>query len=587
MSEEHFLTVHDPKTNTTIKVPINATFNTIPSSAFAGPQDCSNHSPSSLMNRQPLCASTILVNGHLPSKAENDNWTQAIMSHTYVHTELEKQMTTFRYDAHPMGMLIATIASLSTFHPDANPALQGDGMYMKPKGADAKQIAKATANRNRAIYRILGKVPTMASYAYRNRIGRTYNAPMPNCNNYAENFLYMIDKLNEPEYIPDARIVKILDKMFILLAEHGSNCSTITMRHLASSGVDPYTALSGSYGALFGERKAAAVMGMLHLIGTPSNVPQFLQLVKEKKCIHKNSSTGTLEFTEGGKPTRLQGFGHRIYKSMDPRVKIAKSLALELFELIGKGEMGDLALALEEAALADSWFQSRHLFTNIDFWTAIVFHTLGFPADMFPVLTAIPRTAGLVAHWQESLDDPEYKIYRPRQIFNGAFVRDYVGDRAGLDEVVGDDEAAAASVSDGYAKSLPAEANKRLSLNSGGIEEAKLAEFKNMIERTKHSIQELSALTGGSPTGSNKPPSPKSGYTKIGAWVMGKSSSNDLYASEKLAKTQKELQDLLQQQQELLELYMVHRSQQQQQSQNASPEKVVSKSPSLNKLNAP
>ncbi|KAJ3027722.1 UNVERIFIED_CONTAM: hypothetical protein HDU68_003254 [Siphonaria sp. JEL0065] len=612
-TEEHFLTVRDPKTNTTIKVPINTLHNTIPSSAFTALKITQTTPLPPTAQQTPLriydpgfkntvvCKSKIsqldsdsghalryrgfsvddLVEKSSFLETENEKWTQAIMSHTYVHAELEKQMTTFRYDAHPMGMLIATIASLSTFHPDANPALQGDGMYMKPKGADAKQIEKATANRNRAIYRILGKVSTMASYAYRNRIGRTYNAPMPNCTNYAENFLYMIDKLNEPDYVPDKRIVTILDKMFILLAEHGSNCSTITMRHLASSGVDPYTALSGSYGALFGERKAAAVMGMLHLIGTPENVPAFLQLVKEKKSIKKESN-GSLVAAASGKPTRLQGFGHRIYKSLDPRVKIAKSLALELFSLIGQGEMGTLALALEQAALADPWFQSRHLFTNIDFWTAIVFHTLGFPADMFPVLTAIPRTAGLVAHWQESLDDPEYKIYRPRQIFNGVFVRDYKGDRAVLDE---EEQEVVEQGDGGYAKSLPAEANKRLSLNSGGIEEAKLAEFKNMIERTKHSIQELSTLTGVSPTGA-APSSPKyQPMTKIGAWVMGKTSSSDLRASEKLAKTQKELQDLLQQQQELLELYMTHRSATQQSgTPSGSPEKVVSKSPSLNKL---
>ncbi|ORY39029.1 citrate synthase [Rhizoclosmatium globosum] len=627
--EEAFLTIRDPTSGTTIKVPINTQHNTIPASAFTALK-ISQTTPLPLepqltplrifdpgFKNTVVCKSRIsqldenggglryrgysveelvekssflevaflLINGELPTKAENEKWTQGILSHTYLHTELEKQMTTFRYDAHPMGMLISTVASLST-------------MYMKPKGASAAQIAKAAANRNRAVLRILGKIPTIASFAYRNRIGREFNAPMPRCKNYAENFLYMIDKLNEPDYVPDARIVSILDKMFILLAEHGNNCSSITMRHLASSGVDPYTALSGSFGALFGERKASAVMIMLNQIGTPENIPTFLTLVKQKSSVIKTPA-GTLAASPTGRPTRLQGFGHRIYKS-------TKSLALQLFSILGQtNEMATLALELESQVLADKWFQDRHLFPNIDFWTAVVFHTLGFPPDMFPVLTAVPRAAGLIAHWAESLDDPEYKIYRPRQIFWGEFLKDYEADRAAL--AAADEVEEEVQGGDGYVKSLPAQANKRLSLNAThGIDEAKLLEFKAMIERTKTSIQELSALNAGavqvpsptSPSATRRKGSIYQPITKLGAWVMGQPTAADAATSEKLAKTQKELQDLLQQQQELLELYMTHRAQVQQPvggsgshtTSSISPEKTVSKSSSvdqLNKLNIP
>ncbi|KAI8849551.1 citrate synthase-like protein [Chytridium lagenaria] len=459
--DRNFLTVTDPLTNKSIKIPISHQ-GTIPASAFTGIRIKQTTPPAIIetdtvplrlydpgFKNTVVCRSKVsevdgengklyyrgydveelveksnylevaylLINGDLPSKDEFDNWNRSVMLHTYIHTEIERQMLTFRYDAHPMGMLISTIASLSTFHPDANPALQGDGLYMLPK------IKAAQGARTKAIVRMLGKVPTIAANAYRHRIGREYNQPSPGCLNYTENLLYMIDKLNEPDYKPDQRLVKILDKVFILLAEHGSNCSTVMMRHLASSGVDPYTALSGSAGALFGERKASAVIGMLRQIGKVENIQVFLSMVKRKQTI-----TGSLSDpivtpdvsmktkTQRSRPTRLMGFGHRIYKTHDPRVRICKGLAMELFELMGKGE---------EAVLADEWFVKRGLFPNIDYWSAMVFHTLGFPPDMFPVLVCIPRVAGFIAHWQESLDDPEYKIYRPRQVYIGEHHRPF------------------------------------------------------------------------------------------------------------------------------------------------------------------
>ncbi|KAJ3201035.1 hypothetical protein HDU67_001639 [Dinochytrium kinnereticum] len=483
-ADKNFLSVTDPLSGKTIKVPISAQ-GTIPASLFTGirikpttpPSDIETdtvplrlydpgfkntvvcrskvsevdgesgklyyrgHDVAELVeNSSYLEVAYLLVHGDLPNKAQLDNWNRSVMMHTYIHTEIERQMLTFRYDAHPMGMLISTIASLSTFHPEANPALQGDGLYMLPKvpadrpatPIEQAKIAAVKAARTRAIVRMLGKVPTIASNVYRHRIGREYNKPMPGCTNFTENLLYMMDKLNEPDYKPDPRLVRILDKMFILLAEHGSNCSTVMMRHLASSGVDPYTALSGASGALFGERKSSAVIGMLRQIGKVENIQVFLSMVKRRQTI-----TGSLsdpiptaadavpKSTARSRPTRLMGFGHRIYKTHDPRVKICKELALELFELLGKGDYGELSLALEEAALGDEWFVKRGLFPNIDYWSAIVFHTLGFPPDMFPVLMSVPRVAGLIAHWQESLDDPEYKIYRPRQIYTGVHYRPF------------------------------------------------------------------------------------------------------------------------------------------------------------------
>lgn len=252
-------------------------------------------------------------------------------------------MLTFRYDAHPHGMLIATIASLSTFHPEANPALHGVDLYLMPKIAPGKEptdeekqkMQDVHTARNRAVFRMLGKVPTIAAMTYRNRLGRPYNHPMPNCVNYTENLLYMMDRLNELDYRPDPRLVKILDSLFILLAEHGSNCSTVLMRHLTSSGVDPYTALSGSAGALFGERKASAVIDMLRQIGKVEKIQLFLSMVKRKETdaaalFSSNRMGNAKQAPKTNRPLRLMGFGHRIYKSGDPRVRIAKKLAFEV-----------------------------------------------------------------------------------------------------------------------------------------------------------------------------------------------------------------------------------------------------------------
>eukprot|EP00842_Homolaphlyctis_polyrhiza_P000299 jgi/Hompol1/126/HPOL_005238-RA len=406
------LTISDPATGVTHTVPISAQ-GSIPATAlalFRIPQTCP------------------------PSESQYDQWVFDVMHHTFLHTQIERQMLTFRYDAHPMGMVISTMSSLSTFDPDANPALKGESLYMKPKiaagkepsASEAAKIAAATNARNRVIFRLLGKVPTIAANAYRHRLGRAYNHPLHGSTNYCENLLYMMDALNEPNYRPDPRLVKILNKLFIILAENGSNCSTVMVRHLASSGVDPYTALSGSAGALFGERKSAAVIDMLRKIGSVDKIDAYLDLVKQSSAANRES-TGTKKATR----VRLMGFGHRIYKTHDPRVKICKNLALELFELMGKDHIAEIALELESKALADPYFSTRKLYPNIDYWVGVLLYTLRFPSDMFPVWMLIPRISGLIAHLVESIDDPEYKIFRPRQVYIGENRRPY----AALDPV--------------------------------------------------------------------------------------------------------------------------------------------------------
>ncbi|KAH6561406.1 hypothetical protein BASA50_009503 [Batrachochytrium salamandrivorans] len=378
----------------------------------------------------------LLIYGDLPSSQKVfEEWVGNVMHHTYLHVELERQMRMFRFDAHPMGMVVSTIASLSTFHPEANPALKGEGLYMNPKIAagqqptdsDVAKIEGAKAARSRAIYRILGKIPTIAANAYRHRLGRPYNRPMFNGIDYCENLLYMMDHLNEPDYRPDPRLVKILNKAFILLAENGSNCSTIMVRHLSSSGVDPFTNLAGAAGALFGERKSAAVIEMLQKIGSVDNIDKYLELVKLPGT--SSGATDSIRSSSNMRKTRvrLMGFGHRIYKTHDPRVRICKGLVLELFELMGKNSVGELAIALEAKALADPYFTDRKLYPNIDYWMGVLFHTLQFPSDMFPVWMFIPRVAGMLAHLIENIDDPEYKIYRPRQIYIGQGRRQYEG----------------------------------------------------------------------------------------------------------------------------------------------------------------
>lgn len=319
------------------------------------------------------------------------------MKHTMVHKDIGEMMKSFRYDAHPMGILVSTIAALSTLHPEANPALRGNDIYKDPKFM------------NKQIYRLLGNLPTLAANSYRHRIGREFNEPNAKYG-YVENFLYMLDRYGPLKYKPHPVIVKALDILFILHAEHELNCSTAAVRHLASSGVDVYTVISGAAAALYGPFHGGAneaVLRMLEEIGTKENIPQFIADVK-------------------GKKRKLMGFGHRVYKNYDPRARIIKEVADEVFAIVGKEPLIELAVELEKIALSDPYFIEKKLYPNVDFYTGVIYKALGFPTDMFPILFAIPRTVGWLAHWKEFQNDKENSIVRPRQYYVGSPARDYV-----------------------------------------------------------------------------------------------------------------------------------------------------------------
>eukprot|EP00474_Spongospora_subterranea_P008579 CRZ09037.1 hypothetical protein [Spongospora subterranea] len=342
--------------------------------------------------------SYLLIYGSLPSKDQLQYFSTRILRHTFIHEDLAGMMKSFRYNAHPMGMLISTISAMSTLHPEANPALQGQHVY------DTVKI------RNKQIHRILGTMPTIAAFAYRHRIGRPYVQPTNAGLNYSENFMYMLDQLSNPNYRPHPRLARALDILFILHAEHELNCSTSAMRHLASGGVDVYSCIAGAAGALYGPKHGGAneaVLRMLESIGSVENVPKFIEDVKSRKVI-------------------LMGFGHRVYKHYDPRARIIRQVAEEVFQILGREPLVEVAIALEKIALADPFFIKRKLYPNVDFYSGLIYKAMGFPTDMFPVLFAIPRTVGWLAHWFEFMDDPENRIIRPRQVYVGADTRDYV-----------------------------------------------------------------------------------------------------------------------------------------------------------------
>jgi citrate synthase len=287
---------------------------------------------------------------------------------------------------------------LGTVHPEANPALSG------------QQVYKDVEVRNKQIHRIIGTVPTMSAFAYRHRMGRPYSYPSHHDLGYAENFLFMMDRYSNPNYKPHPVLTKALDVLFILHADHELNCSTSAMRHLTSSGVDVYTSLAGAAGALYGPRHGGAneaVLRMLESIGSKENVPKFVEQVKQKKVM-------------------LMGFGHRVYKNYDPRAKIVRKVAEQVFDILGREPLIEVAEALEKCALSDPYFIERKLYPNVDFYSGLIYKALGFPTDFFPVLFAIPRTVGWLAHWNEFLGDKENRIVRPRQVYLGADTRSYV-----------------------------------------------------------------------------------------------------------------------------------------------------------------
>jgi citrate synthase len=335
----------------------------------------------------------LILNGELPSAAALAEWEHQITMHTMVHENIKKFMEGFAYDAHPMGVFVSTVAAMSTFY------------------RDGKQIFDAD-RRKLQILRLIAKTPTIAAYAYRHSIGRPYVYP-DNDLSFTGNFLNMLFKMTESKYAVNEKLARALDILFILHADHEQNCSTSSMRGIGSSHVDPYSALAGAAAALYGPLHGGAneaVLRMLADIGSVANIPGFIKRVK--------SGDG-----------RLMGFGHRVYKSYDPRAKIIKRTAYEVFEVTGKNPLLDIALELERIALEDEYFVSRKLYPNVDFYSGLIYQAMGFPVEMFAVLFAIARTVGWVAQWEEMLLDQEQKIFRPRQIYTGAPTRDYVAMR--------------------------------------------------------------------------------------------------------------------------------------------------------------
>ncbi|MCL4519670.1 MAG: citrate synthase [Thaumarchaeota archaeon] len=326
----------------------------------------------------------LLIYGELPSKAELDSWVHNITYHTMVHENVKKFMDGFHYDAHPMGMLVSTIAALSTFYPNA------------------KQIFDAES-RKLQIYRLIGKIPTLAAFAYRHSQGMAYIYPS-NDLSYAENFLSMMYRPSwTTQYQPNEVLAKALDTLFILHADHEQNCSSTAMRVVGSSHPDPYTAAAAATAALYGPLHGGAneeVVRMLVEIGSKDKIPETIAQVKEGKRL-------------------LMGFGHRVYKNYDPRAKIIKKLADEVFAVTGRNPLLDIALELEKVALSDDYFVKRKLYPNVDFYSGLIYQAMGFPTDIFPVLFAIPRMSGWLAQWQEMLLDSEQKISRPRQLYTG------------------------------------------------------------------------------------------------------------------------------------------------------------------------
>ena len=344
-----------------------------------------------------LEVSYLLVFGELPTQDQLDTWVHDITHHTFVHEDIKKFISGFRYDAHPMGMLLASVGALSTFYPDAKNLDDPEERYL-------------------ATIRLLAKMPTLAAFAYRHAMGLPYVYP-DNDLSYTENFLSMMFKMTEVKYEPNPQVAKALDVLFILHADHEQNCSTSAVRGVGSSGVDPYSAVAAGIAALYGPLHGGAneaVLRMLRRIEKIENVPDFLEGVKNRE-------------------EKLMGFGHRVYKNYDPRARIIKSHADEVFEATTYNPLVEIAIELEKHALEDEYFVSRKLFPNVDFYSGIIYEALRIPTGMFTVIFAMARTSGWIAQWLEMQDDPEQKIARPRQIYTGPRELDYVaiGERNG------------------------------------------------------------------------------------------------------------------------------------------------------------
>jgi citrate synthase len=325
----------------------------------------------------------LLLEGELPDKAQLERWTFDVTHHTFIHENIKQFIDGFHYDAHPMGILVGTVGALSTFYPEGKKIFDDEMRHLQ-------------------IVRLIAKMPTLAAFAYRHSVGLAYAYP-DNDLSYPGNFLNMMWKKTELKYEPDPVLEKALDVLFILHADHEQNCSTSAMRTVGSSQADPYSATAAAAAALYGPLHGGAnemVLRMLTEIGSVKNIPSYIDRVKNKEV-------------------RLMGFGHRIYKNYDPRAKLIKKVADQVFEVTGKNPLLDIALELERIALEDDYFVSHKLYPNVDFYSGIIYQAMGFPVDMFPVLFAIGRTPGWLAQWEENLQDKEQKIVRPRQLYVG------------------------------------------------------------------------------------------------------------------------------------------------------------------------
>jgi citrate synthase len=334
--------------------------------------------------RSFLDVAHLLINGELPDKAEAEEWIEQITHHTFIHENIKKFIDGFHHDAHPMGILVGTVGALSTFYPDAKDVFD-------------------ESRRRVQLVRLVAKMPTLAAFAYRHARGLPYAYP-DNDLSYTGNFLNMMWKTTELVYRPSPVLERALDVLFVLHADHEQNCSTHTMRTVGSAHADPYSAAAAAAAALYGPLHGGAneqVLRMLTEIGSVDRVPGYIARVK----------AGEL---------RLMGFGHRVYKNFDPRAKIIKSIAGQVFEVTGANPLLDIALALEKTALEDDYFVTHKLYPNVDFYSGIIYQAMGFPVEMFPVLFAIGRTAGWLAQWEEGILDREQKITRPRQLYSGA-----------------------------------------------------------------------------------------------------------------------------------------------------------------------
>jgi citrate synthase len=332
----------------------------------------------------------LILYGELPTRSQLADWTHNITYHSIIHENIKKLIDGFHHDAHPMGILVSTVGALSTFYPEA------------------KKIFEPQSRRAQT-YRLISKMPTLAAFAYRHSLGLPYSYP-DNDLSYTGNFLNMLFKMTELKYQPHPVLERALDVLFILHADHEQNCSTNAMRGVGSSQSDPYSSVAAAAAALYGPLHGGAneaVLRMLMAIGSKDKVPEFIKKVK-------------------GGEGRLMGFGHRVYKNYDPRAKIIKQIADQVFEVKGRNPLLDIALELERIALEDGYFIQRKLYPNVDFYSGLIYQSMGLPMDMFPVLFAIPRTSGWIAQWEEMLTDADQKLARPKQIYLGPDVRDYV-----------------------------------------------------------------------------------------------------------------------------------------------------------------